>query len=90
MNTPAEVPQDPLDLLDGLSSTPAAPPPAAGVDNLIQDPFADALGTPEVNQAAMGGALVQVEGDIHQWFWGLSTKDKGVIYEDTLMQVKVL
>lgn len=90
MTAAPEAAQDPLDLLNDFASTPAAPPAPGGVDNLVQDPFADAVGSPDFNQGNVATPAVQVEGDLNQWFWGLATKDKGVIYEDTLMQVGVL
>eukprot|EP00803_Ostreobium_quekettii_P002464 evm.model.scf_1061.2 EVM.evm.TU.scf_1061.2 scf_1061:6281-18352(+) len=85
-----------LDLLDGpIAGGPAAPATPVPVTAAPVDPFAasdvDPLGP--LDGAAGGvGALppgVQVLGDIEQWYRALTVKDKGILYEDTYLQIGV-
>lgn len=94
--TPAMTTDNMLDLLDGpilggpATATTAAPTASAAPG--VVDPFAasdvDPLGA--MAGGADQGALppsVQVLGDIEQWFRALAVKDKGILYEDTNLQV---
>lgn len=79
--------QDPLDLLDALSRDSGPTSTPGLVVSSPQDPFSESGADNAVFGPGQGSSAVQIEGDLDQWFWGLATKDKGVIYEDTLMQV---
>ncbi|GMH38541.1 hypothetical protein BSKO_06425 [Bryopsis sp. KO-2023] len=86
---PAVDTSDPLALLMDDPTPAPAPAPAPSMAAPVQaappqfaasDPFS--VATP-----AAPAPAVQLQGDVDQWFWGMATKDKGIYYEDTFLQI---
>eukprot|EP00775_Hariotina_reticulata_P003331 gene3331-3608_t len=79
---------DPLDELFMSPAVPAAPPAAAAGQHSY------GVGVAAVGAAAAPGGLAGVGsddwrlmGDVQQWHRALLVKDKGILYEDTFLQI---
>lgn len=75
-----------IDDLDDLLSAPAPPAPEPILTS--SDPF---MQSGDQNQLIGGPPpAITLAGDLSQWFNALAIKDKGILYEDTFLQVKTL
>ena len=83
-NPPTTTAASLIDLLDGPMA-PVTTASAAPAQATIADPFA--ASGPDYELLGGQPEPVRIEGDIEQWYRMLCVRDRGVLYEDTYLQV---